>query len=92
MSVIGAAKVLANRLKLHLHKINLPAIVSKYIGETEKVLQRLFDEYEAVSAMLFFDEADALFGKRTVMTDTQMFRLIIFWRELRLTKISHIKD
>lgn len=48
-----------------LYRIDLGAIVSNYIGETEKTLRRLFDEAEDSSAILFFDEADALFGKRT---------------------------
>ncbi|APR88472.1 Cell division protein FtsH [Minicystis rosea] len=64
-----AAGVLAKELGLRLHQIDLSAIVSKYIGETEKQLARLFDEAEAVSAMLFFDEADAVFGKRTEVKD-----------------------
>jgi SpoVK/Ycf46/Vps4 family AAA+-type ATPase len=66
-----AAKVLANELKLDLYKVDLSAVVSKYIRETEKALQRLFDESEALSAILFFDEADALFGKRTEVRDSQ---------------------
>ncbi|MGE5662004.1 MAG: ATP-binding protein [Ignavibacteriales bacterium] len=67
---IMAAEVLANELKLDLFKVDLSAVVSKYIGETEKVLQRLFDECAALSTILFFDEADALFGKRTEVKES----------------------
>src|SRR5262249_27279958 len=52
-----------------LYAIDLSAVVSKYIGETEKNLARVFDEARAAHAMLFFDEADALFGKRSVVQD-----------------------
>ena len=64
-----AAEVLANSLQLDLFRIDLSQVVSKYIGETEKNLRRLFDEAEDSSAILFFDEADALFGKRTDVRD-----------------------
>ena len=64
-----AAEVIANELKLDLYKIDLSLIVSKYIGETEKNLQRAFDEAQASYAILFFDEADALFGKRSQVKD-----------------------
>lgn len=60
-----AAEVVAARLKLTLYKIDLSSIVSKYIGETEKNLEQLFLEAEAHQGILFFDEADALFGKRS---------------------------
>jgi SpoVK/Ycf46/Vps4 family AAA+-type ATPase len=60
-----ATEVLANELKLDLYRVDLNQIVSKYIGETEKNLRRLFDAAEGGSVILFFDEADALFGKRT---------------------------
>ena len=50
---------------MDLYRIDLSAIVSKYIGETEKQLRRVFDAAEKSGAVLFFDEADALFGKRT---------------------------
>jgi hypothetical protein len=63
------AEVLANDLNLDLYRIDLSAVVSKYIGETEKHLRRLFDAAEAGGWLLFFDEADALFGKRTEVTD-----------------------
>lgn len=64
-----AAEVIANDLGLDLFKIDLSQVVSKYIGETEKHLDRLFAEARAGSAILFFDECDALFGKRTTVQD-----------------------
>jgi hypothetical protein len=64
-----AASVLANELGLDLYQIDLSAVVSKYIGETEKQLARIFSEAESSRAILFFDEADALFGKRTEVHD-----------------------
>jgi hypothetical protein len=64
-----AAEVLAGHLRLSLYRIDLSAVVSKYIGETEKNLRRLFDIAESGSAVLFFDEADALFGKRSEVKD-----------------------
>ena len=65
-----AAEVLAHDLRLDLYRIDLSAVVSKYIGETEKNLRRLFDAAEDGGAILFFDEADALFGKRTEVKDS----------------------
>jgi hypothetical protein len=65
-----AAEVLANDLGLSLHRIDLAAVVNKYIGETEKNLRRLFDAAEGSGAILFFDEADALFGKRSEVKDS----------------------
>lgn len=65
-----AAEVLANELGLPLYRIDLSAVVSKYIGETEKNLRRVFDAAEAGSAILLFDEADALFGKRGEVKDS----------------------
>ena len=65
-----AAEVLANHLKLPLYRIDLSAVVSKYIGETEKNLARLFDAAEQGGAILFFDEADALFGRRSEVKDS----------------------
>ncbi len=65
-----AAEVLAGRLALDLYRIDLSAVVSKYIGETEKNLKRVFDAAEAGGAVLLFDEADALFGKRTEVRDS----------------------
>ncbi len=60
-----AAEVLANELQLDLHRIDLSQVVSKYIGETEKNLRRVFDAAEGGASILLFDEADALFAKRT---------------------------
>jgi hypothetical protein len=65
-----AAEVLANDLRLDLYRIDLSAVVSKYIGETEKNLRRLFDAAELGGAILLFDEADALFGKRSEVKDS----------------------
>ena len=65
-----AAEVLANELKLDLYRIDLSAVVSKYIGETEKNLRRVFDAAEDSGAILLFDEADALFGKRSEVKDS----------------------
>lgn len=65
-----AAEVIANELRLNLYRIDLSAVVSKYIGETEKNLRRLFDAAEDGGAILFFDEADALFGKRSEVKDS----------------------
>jgi len=64
-----AAEVLAGDLGLDLYKVDLASVVSKYIGETEKNLSRIFAEAETSNAILFFDEADALFGKRTEVSD-----------------------
>ncbi len=64
-----AASVLANEFGFELYKIDLSSVVSKYIGETEKNLAKLFKEAEAAAAILFFDEADALFGKRSEVKD-----------------------
>jgi len=65
-----AAEVIANELRLLLYRIDLSAVVSKYIGETEKNLRKLFDAAEDGGAILFFDEADALFGKRSEVKDS----------------------
>jgi hypothetical protein len=65
-----AAEVIAKELQLNLYRIDLSAVVSKYIGETEKNLRRLFDAAEDGGAILFFDEADALFGKRSEVKDS----------------------
>jgi hypothetical protein len=65
-----AAEVIANELKLDLFRIDISAVVSKYIGETEKNLRKLFDAAEDSGAILFFDEADALFGKRSEVKDS----------------------
>jgi MoxR-like ATPase len=65
-----AAEVLADALRLDLYRIDLSAVVSKYIGETEKNLRRLFDAAEDGGVILFFDEADALYGKRSEVKDS----------------------
>jgi hypothetical protein len=65
-----AAEVLANDLRLDLYRIDLSQLVSKYIGETEKNLRRVFDAAEDGGAILLFDEADALFGKRSEVKDS----------------------
>lgn len=64
-----AAEVIANELRLDLYKIDLSQVVSKYIGETEKNLHQIFHEAQSSGAILFFDEADALFGKRSEVKD-----------------------
>lgn len=64
-----AAGVMASELGLDLYAIDLSNVVNKYIGETEKQLAKIFDEAERSNAILFFDEADALFGKRTEVKD-----------------------
>ncbi len=65
-----AAEVLANELALDLYRIDLSQVVSKYVGETEKNLRRIFDAAEEGGAILLFDEADALFGKRSEVKDS----------------------
>lgn len=65
-----AAEVMAATLCLDLYRIDLSTVVSKYIGETEKNLRRLFDTAEGGGTLLFFDEADALFGKRSEVKDS----------------------
>jgi len=64
-----AAEIMAAELKLDLYKIDLSAVVSKYIGETEKNLEKIFSEAAQSNAILFFDEADAIFGKRSEVKD-----------------------
>jgi SpoVK/Ycf46/Vps4 family AAA+-type ATPase len=64
-----AAGILAQSLGLDLYKIDLSSVVSKYIGETEKNLSQIFDEASTANVILFFDEADALFGKRSEVKD-----------------------
>ncbi len=65
-----AAEVIAGALDLDLFQVDLSTVVSKYIGETEKNLRRIFDAAEESSAVLLFDEADALFGKRSEVRDS----------------------
>jgi adenylate kinase family enzyme len=64
-----AAQVIANSLKLDLFRIDLSTIVSKYVGETSKNIERIFTRAQRMDIVLFFDEADALFGKRTELKD-----------------------
>jgi SpoVK/Ycf46/Vps4 family AAA+-type ATPase len=64
-----AAEVLARELGLDLYKIDLAGVISKYIGETEKNLERIFAAAQHANAILFFDEAEALFGKRSEVSD-----------------------
>ncbi|PHM45269.1 putative vacuolar sorting ATPase [Xenorhabdus mauleonii] len=66
-----AAEVIAGQLGVDLIKVDLSTVVNKYIGETEKNISRIFDLAEADSGVLFFDEADALFGKRSETKDAQ---------------------
>ena len=63
------ARALAHELRRDLYRVDLAALISKYIGETEKNLQRLFSRVQKNGAILFFDEADALFGKRSGIKD-----------------------
>src|SRR5262249_25240800 len=65
-----AAEIMARHLQLDLYRIDLAGVVSKYIGETEKNLRSVFDAAERSGAILFFDEADALFGKRSEVKDS----------------------
>lgn len=64
-----AAEIIAGELELDLYGIDLSTVVSKYIGETEKNLERIFGEAQSSNAILFFDEADAIFGKRSEVKD-----------------------
>src|SRR5262249_27598752 len=64
------ADVLAGELRLDLYRIDLAGVVSKYIGESEKNLRKVFDAAEGSGAILLFDEADALFGKRSEVKDS----------------------
>jgi SpoVK/Ycf46/Vps4 family AAA+-type ATPase len=66
-----AASVIASELGLELMRIDLSQVVSKWVGETEKNLARIFDEAQEANAMLLFDEADALFAKRTEVKTAQ---------------------
>ncbi|MFO7536813.1 MAG: ATP-binding protein, partial [Chloroflexota bacterium] len=65
-----AADIIAGALGLDLYKVDLSTLVSKYIGETEKNLERIFTEAATSNAILFFDEADAIFGKRSEVKDS----------------------
>jgi SpoVK/Ycf46/Vps4 family AAA+-type ATPase len=66
-----SAEIVAGALGLDLYVVNLAMVVDKYIGETEKNLERIFSEAEGVNGVLFFDEADALFGKRSEVSDAR---------------------
>ncbi|HLO86588.1 MAG TPA: ATP-binding protein [Nostocaceae cyanobacterium] len=66
-----AAEIIAQELRLDCYRINLSAVISKYIGETEKNLEQIFDAAEAGGVVLLFDEADALFGKRADIKDAK---------------------
>ncbi|HEX2927588.1 MAG TPA: ATP-binding protein, partial [Ruminiclostridium sp.] len=65
-----AAQVVAKELQLELYKVDISKLVSKYIGDTEKNLEEIFDEAQLSNAILFFDEADAIFGRRTEVKDS----------------------
>ncbi len=65
-----AAQVVANQLHMEMYKIQLSQVVSKYIGETEKNLRKIFEEAKDANCILFFDETDALFGKRSEVKDS----------------------
>jgi adenylate kinase family enzyme len=64
-----AAQVIANHLGLELYRVDLAGVINKYVGETEKHLRQVFDACERANILLFFDEADALFGQRTQVKD-----------------------
>ncbi len=64
-----AAQIMANQLGVDLYRIDLSTVVSKYVGETEKNLERIFSEASESNAILFFDEADTIFGKRSEVKD-----------------------
>ena len=64
-----AAEALASAIGLPLYRIDLSQVVNKYVGETEKNLRRVFDAADVAELILFFDEADSLFGKRTEVKD-----------------------
>lgn len=66
-----AAEVIANTLNLLLYKIDLPSVLSKYVGETEQHSDKVFNEAENSNTILFFDEADSLFGKRGEVQDAR---------------------
>jgi hypothetical protein len=66
-----AAEIIAGDLGLDLYKLDISSVVSKYIGETEKNLERVFDAATSTNTVLFFDEADSLFGKRSEVTDAR---------------------
>jgi SpoVK/Ycf46/Vps4 family AAA+-type ATPase len=65
-----AAEVIARELRTGLYRVKLNQVVSKYIGETEKNLSRIFETAQKRGSVLFFDEADALLGKRSKVQDS----------------------
>lgn len=65
-----AAKILAKELGMDLYRVDLAGVISKYIGETEKNLKKVFERAEKSNSLLFFDEADAIFGKRQEVKDS----------------------
>lgn len=65
-----ACEIIARELGMDLYKIDISTIISKYIGETEKNLSKIFEQAECSNAIIFFDEADAIFGKRTEVKDS----------------------
>jgi SpoVK/Ycf46/Vps4 family AAA+-type ATPase len=65
-----AARVLATQLGLDIYRVDLSRMISKYIGETQKNITELFERAKGVNALLFFDEADAMFAKRTEVSDS----------------------
>ena len=65
-----AAGAIANELRRDLYRVDLRRVISKYIGETEKNLDRILNAADSVGGILLFDEADALFGKRTAVKDS----------------------
>jgi SpoVK/Ycf46/Vps4 family AAA+-type ATPase len=69
-ALLAAARSIAKRFDRDIYRIDLSAVVSKYIGETEKNLRRLLDKAQSAGAILLFDEADVLFGKRTEVKDS----------------------
>ena len=66
-----SAQIIANELGIDLYRIDLSTVVSKYVGETEKNLEKIFSEASESNAILFFDEADTIFGKRSEVKDAQ---------------------
>ena len=66
-----SAEVVANMLNVNMYRVDLSAVISKWIGETERNLSQIFDTTEGSDSILFFDEADSLFGKRTQVTDSK---------------------
>jgi SpoVK/Ycf46/Vps4 family AAA+-type ATPase len=65
-----AAEIISNELTMDMYKVDLASVISKYVGETEKNLDVIFNEAKISNCILFFDEADSLFGKRTVIKDS----------------------